>query len=328
MEENKIGGFGGPDGPRRKDGGTFKFTPFAPTSRKDDSNMITREYYDSFMIEYRFLDAVIPGTEMEMFGERFDTPIMVGGMSASVPHLHPNGMKELALGAKAMNTPFFTGYLSKAEFAGLCKTGARAVRIIKPQRDNEAVLADIRSDEQAGAFAFAIDIDHVFAPDGTCFPGNPDYGELGPKTTEELSMFCHATKLPCIVKGVLSISDAVKAAGAGAAAILLSHHKGELPDAVPPLFVLPEIKAAVGDRVKIFVDCGITSGLDAFKALALGADAVCVARSLVQPYMKQGAPGVESRLRQLSGELRGALARTGSRDIRSIDPTVIRRKTW
>lgn len=327
-QEEKALGFGGPDGPKRADGGHFKFTPYALVSEKNDSNRITRDYFDSLVLEYRFLDAQIPTTEMTLFGERFGTPIMCGGMSASVPHLHPNGMAELALGAKAVNTPFFTGYLGKAEFAALCATGAKAIRIIKPQRDNEAVLADIRHDEACGAFAFALDIDHAFSPDGGYFPGNPDYGELGPKTTEELRMFCRSTRLPCIVKGVLSVSDAVKCREAGAAAILLSHHKGETPDAVPPLYVLPEIRQAVGGGLKIFVDCGITSGLDAFKALALGADAVCVARTLVPGYRKEGAKGVEARLRQLTGELRGALARTGSPDILHIDPTVVRRRTW
>ena len=328
MEEKKIAGFGGEDGPKKANGSSYKFTPFAPTSKKDDSNQITRDYFDHFMIEYRFLDTMIPTTEMELFGERFSTPIMVGGMSAAVPHLHPNGMKELARGAAAANTPFFTGYLQKEEFAALCRIGAKAIRIIKPQRDNEAILADIRSDEEAGAFAFALDIDHVFSPEGGYYPGNPDYGELGPKTTEELRMFIRSTKLPCIVKGVLSVSDAEKAADAGAAAIILSHHKGELPNAVPPLYVLPEIKAMLKDRIKIFVDCGIVSGLDAFKALAFGADAVCVARTLVQPYMKQGAAGVEARLRQLTGELRAVMARTGAGGLETIDASCIRMKTW
>lgn len=327
MSETKNLGFGGPDGPRRGDGGTFKFTPFAPASQKEDSNQITREFYDSLLVEYRFLDSAVPTTETEIFGERFSTPIMIGGMSAVVPHLHPGGMREFALAAAAVNTPCLTGYLKWDVFAELCKI-ARMVRIIKPQRDNAAVLADIKADEEAGAFAFAMDIDHVFSPDGNYFPGNPDYGELGPKTTEELRMFCESTSLPCIVKGVLSVSDAVKAADAGAAAVLLSHHKGELPGAVPPAMVLPEIKAAVGDRLKIFVDCGIVSGLDAFKALALGADAVAVARNLVQPYRTEGAPGIEARLRQLNGELRGAMARTGTRDTAHFDPTVLRRKTW
>ena len=80
MSESKNLGFGGPDGPRRGDGGTFKFTPFAPASQKEDSNQITREFYDSLLVEYRFLGSAVPTTETEIFGERFSTPIMIGGM--------------------------------------------------------------------------------------------------------------------------------------------------------------------------------------------------------------------------------------------------------
>lgn len=329
MAENKKElGFGGPDGPKRADGGSFKFTPYALVSEKNDSNRITRDYLDSFVLEYRFIDSQVPSTEMTLFGETFSTPIMVGGMSAVVPHLHPNGMSEMALGALAVNTPVFTGYLSKAEFAKVCATGAKAVRIIKPQRDNDAVLADIRHDEEHGAFAFALDVDHCFAPDGGYFPGNPDYGELGPKSLEELRMFCRATRLPCIVKGVLSVQDAIKCVEAGAAGILISHHKGELPDAVPPLYALPKIREAVGNRIKLFVDCGLTSGMDVYKVLARGADAVCVARALVPGFKDQGREGVAAKLTQLNLELRGAMARTGSRDILHIDPTTVIKKDW
>lgn len=328
MAEEKELGFGGVDGPKRADGGHFKYTPYALVSQKNDSNYITREYLDSFVLEYRFLDAVIPKTEIELFGETFSSPILIGGMSAVVPHMHPGGMEEFARAGVELNIPVFTGYLQKKEIADLCKTGAKIIRIVKPQRDNDAILADIKSDEENGAFAFAFDIDHCFSPDGGYCPGNPDYGELGPKTTEELKRICSATKLPCIVKGVLSISDAEKCADAGAAAILISHHKGELPCAIPPLAVLPEIKAAVGDRVKILVDCGITSGLDAFKVLAKGADAVCVARTLVPGYREEGAAGIVAKMNQLTSELRGAMARTSTPDVLHFDPSTVRKKDW
>jgi isopentenyl diphosphate isomerase/L-lactate dehydrogenase-like FMN-dependent dehydrogenase len=173
-----------------------------------------------------------------------------------------------------------------------------------------------------------MDIDHGFQDDGTLHHPTPDYGPLAPKTTEELKMLVSSTKLPCIVKGVLSVQDAKKCVEAGAAAILLSHHKGEIPCAVPPLYVLPEIRQAVGDKIKIFVDCGITSGIDAFKALALGADGVCVARNLVKPYMKEGADGVQRRLGELNDELRCVMSRTCTFDTKSFDPTTVRKKNW
>ena len=141
-------------------------------------------------------------------------------------------------------------------------------------------------------------------------------------------MLCASTKLPCVLKGVLSVTDAKKAAEAGAAAILLSHHKGEIVNAVPPLYVLPEIKAAVGDKLKIFVDCGILNGVDAYKALAFGADGVCVARTLIKPYMEKGADGVYERLNVLNSELRCVMSRTGTPDTKHFDATTLRKRDF
>jgi len=323
VDENKYFG-----GKTRADGLTFGYTPYSIESDMEDSNKLTRACYDSYMIEYRWLDSKVADTKTMLWGKNFDTPIMVGGLSAVAPLLHPNGMVELAKGAKAANTPALFGYISNAEVDELVATGASVIRIIKTQIDNDAILKDIKHDEEAGCFAFAMDIDHAYQDDGNLHHPTPDYGPLGPKTTEELKMLVASTSLPCIVKGVLSVQDAVKCVEAGAAAILLSHHKGEMPDAVPPLYVLPEIKAAVGDKIKIFVDCGITSGIDAFKAMALGADGVAVARNLVKPYMTEGADGVEKRLLQLNNELRACMSRTGTADVNSFDATTVRKKNF
>jgi isopentenyl diphosphate isomerase/L-lactate dehydrogenase-like FMN-dependent dehydrogenase len=315
-------------GAQRADGLKFGYTPYSIPSEKDDSNKITRECYDSYMIEYRYLDGKVADTTTELWGETFSTPIMVGGVSAVAPLLHPNGMSELAKGAAAMNTPALFGYITDGEVDELVATGARVVRIVKMQQDNEAILSDIRHDEACGCFAFAMDIDHGFQDDGRLHHPTPDYGVLAPKSTEELRMLVASTKLPCIIKGVLSVQDAKKCVDAGVDAILLSHHKGEIPCAVPPLYVLPEIRTAVGNRIKIFVDCGITSGIDAFKALALGADGVCVARNLIRPYMQEGAEGVERRLHELNDELRCIMSRTCTYDTHCFDPSTVRKKNW
>ena len=81
---------------------------------------------------------------------------------------------------------------------------------------------------------------------------------------------------------------------------------------------------AVGGQLKIFVDCGIESGMDVFKALALGADAVCVGRALMDP-LKEGAQGVQKKILAMNNELMSIMARTGAKDIDSIDAGVIHR---
>ena len=106
-------------------------------------------------------------------------------------------------------------------------------------------------------------------------------------------------------------------------AIVVSHHHGVIDYAAPPLKVLPRIIAAVGHAVPLIVDCGIESGSDAFKAMAIGADAVCVGRALIEPLKAEGAAGVEKKLRELMGEFKAMMARTGYATVADIDDSCI-----
>lgn len=305
--------------------------PFPPPEplAAGDSNQLTRGYLDSFLIAYRHVGAVPPDLHWSFLGERFSTPVMAGGMAAMVPGLHEGGTTALAQGAKGAGAVFWSGYVPDEEFAAACATGARAIRIIKPLRDMQAVLAAIRHDEACGAFAFAMDIDHGLDENGRFFPAVPGaYGTLCPKTAEDLSAMVQSTRLPFIAKGVLNPDDAKLCVQAGAKALLLSHHKGEYPFAVPPLMILPEIRAAVGPDVPLLVDCGIQTGCDVFKALALGADGVCVARPLIRPFREEGAAGVEHKLRQLTAELAGVMGKTASPDLWHLHRDTLRRKNW
>lgn len=150
---------------------------------------------------------------------------------------------------------------------------------------------------------------------------------MKPKTRDEIEMFVKAAQIPFVVKGVLSVSDAVKCAEAGVAGIVVSHHHGIMNYAIPPLLALPKIVEAVGDKMKIFVDCGIESGMDVYKALALGADAVCVGRDLMEP-LRQGAAGVTKRILQLNNELKATMARTGVHSLAEMNSDVIWHKNF
>jgi isopentenyl diphosphate isomerase/L-lactate dehydrogenase-like FMN-dependent dehydrogenase len=94
--------------------------------------------------------------------------------------------------------------------------------------------------------------------------------------------------------------------------------------AVPPLKILPQIKKLAGDSIPVFVDCGIKSGMDAFKALALGASGVCVGTQVIAGLSKDGAAGAQKVLEDITKELNWAMNLTGSPDIAHIDPSVIR----
>lgn len=284
-----------------------------------DSNQVTRDYFDSILLETRYIDSDLPSTKMELWGEQFETPIMTAALS----HLHDiceDAMAEFGRGAKMAGAVHFMGMGEDDELEGILATGAKTIKIIKPHENNEVVFHKIHHAVKNGAFAVGMDIDHSYGQRGTydVVCGLP----MKPKSLEEMKEFVKAENVPFVVKGVLSTKDAEKCVEAGVKGILVSHHHGIMPYSVPPLMVLPEIVKAVDGQMKIFVDCGIESGMDVFKALALGADAVCVGRDLMGPLKNKGE-GVLERINQLNGELATIMARTGARTLKEIDPSVL-----
>ena len=111
---------------------------------------------------------------------------------------------------------------------------------------------------------------------------------------------------PFILKGIMTVKGAEKALEAGAAGIIVSNHGGRVLDQCPATAeVLPAIVDAVGGKMKIFVDGGIRSGMDVFKALALGADAVLIARPFVTAVYGGGSGGRAGLCGQASGRACG-----------------------
>lgn len=289
-----------------------------------DSNQITRDYFDSLLIETRYIDSDLPSTKMELWGEEFDTPIMTAALS-HLHHICDDAMAEFGRGALGSNAVHFVGMGEDDELEGILATGAKTVKIIKPHEDNAVVFHKIEHAIKNGAFAVGMDIDHSYGSNGTydVVCGLP----MKSKSFEEMKSFVEASTVPFVVKGVLSVCDAIKCVEIGASAIIVSHHHGIMPYSIPPLMVLPDIVKAVGGKIKIFVDCGIESGVDAFKALALGADAVCVGRLLMDP-LKDGHTGVTNKINDLTGELASIMARTGAKSLDQIDASVIHARNF
>ena len=288
--------------------------------RPGDSNQITREYFDSLLVEMRHLDGALPETGLELFGEQFSTPVMTAALS-HLGNVRENGMVQMAEGARLAGAVSWAGMGDEKELEDITATGARTIKIIKPYVDNDYILKRIAHAEKCGVMAVGMDIDHAFS-------GKGKYDvvlgmEMRPKSLEEMKEFVKATKLPFVVKGVLSVKDAEKCLEAGVKGIVVSHHHGIIDYAGPPLMILPEIVRVVQKQIPVFVDCGIESGSDVFKALALGADAVCVGRALMGALQVNGAEGVQEKIASLTEELAGIMARTGASDLSQIDPSVI-----
>ena len=146
---------------------------------------------------------------------------------------------------------------------------------------------------------------------------------MAPLRTSELKEICASTKLPLIAKGVLSLRDAESCLSAGAAGLVLSHHNNRITYAVPPLAMLPGVAELTKGKIPVFVDCEIQTGMDAFKALALGAAGVCIGRPLMNAIRQDRENGVRDYLRSACAELAKAMAYTGCTDLGKMDPTVI-----
>ena len=293
-------------------------------NRNSDANVITARYMDGILIQERLIDSVVADTGIDFLGTKFDMPLMTPAFS----HLDRfagrelTGLEEYSAAAAKLNILNFVGMMENDLFARIVKTGAKTVRIVKPYADNGKVRDQMKYAEDAGAFGIGMDIDHIFGPEGL----DVVIGEqMAVQTSDMLRSYVESTSLPFFVKGVLSVEDAVKCAAVGAKAIIVSHHHGRLPSAVPPLMVLSEIKAALkGSGVKIIVDCGIASGADVYKAIALGADAAAVGRSMLPSLEKEGVDGVMQFIRGVQSELRFIMSCTGFKRIADVDDSCLR----
>ncbi len=292
-------------------------------SRISDANEITARYMDSILIKERLIDSVVADTSTEFFGEKFASPVMTPAFS----HLKQfngralTGLEEYSIAAKNLNILNFVGMMENDMFGRIIDTGAKTVRIVKPYADNEKVRDQMKFAEDAGAFGIGMDIDHIFGSDGL----DVVIGELmDVQTSDMIRSYIESTKLPFIIKGVLSEEEAVKCADLGAKAIIVSHHHGRLPYAVPPMMVLPGIKKALEGRdVKIIVDCGIASGADVYKCIALGADAAAVGRSMMPSLEEGGTEGVQKFIESVNSELRYIMSCTGFSKVGDIDGTCL-----
>jgi isopentenyl diphosphate isomerase/L-lactate dehydrogenase-like FMN-dependent dehydrogenase len=230
---------------------------------------------------------------------------------------------DFVLGAAEAGSLAFTGdgpvpELMEAGLAAIKAAGGRGIPVIKPREDQE-IINLVRRAEDSGALAVAIDIDAA---------GLVNMMRAGklvePKTVEQIAGLVAATPLPLILKGIMTVADAEAAVAGGAAAIIVSNHGGRALDHTPgTAAVLPQIAAAVGEKITVLADGGVRSGVDVLKMLALGARAVLVGRPLAIAAFGGGATGVRLQLESLADDLAVAMRLTGCGDLADIGPQVL-----
>jgi 4-hydroxymandelate oxidase len=268
-------------------------------------------------------------TSCTLFGEKMALPVFAAPLGALALHygdkyddLHYN---EILVAACAKNgIAAFTGdgtdpSVMESAAEVLAREGNRGVPTIKPW-NMDTIREKLELVKSAHPFAIAMDIDAAGLP----FLKNMT-PPAGSKTVEELRQIVAWAEKPFILKGIMTVEGAKKAVAAGASAIVVSNHGGRVLDQCPATAeVLPEIADAVGGQVTILVDGAIRTGLDVFKALALGADGVLIGRPFVNMIYGAGAEGVKILVDKLKAELEDTMAMCGAHSLEEIRRSMVR----
>ena len=239
-----------------------------------------------------------PDVSFELFGHRFSAPIFVAPLGAVDMHYGPKYNDQsynvdMMQGAIASGILAFTGdgvnaQIMKDAIADSAALGGLSIPTIKPW-SREVVFEKLDDVIAHNIFAAAMDVDAAGLP----FLQKQG-GKAGSKTVAEMREIIEHAARPFIVKGIMTVAGAKKAVEAGAAGIVVSNHGGRVQGGVPSTAeVLGEIADAVRGQTVIFVDGGIRSGVDVFRALALGADAVLVGRPFATMLYGAGQEGVK-----------------------------------
>ena len=292
---------------------------------KNPGNGAARNF-DAWQKVYVNMDTInshdVPTTDFTMFGHTFGLPIFTAPIGA-LPMHYSDAYDDFAYNDILIPTAVECGGMSftgdgvdpeimKRAVAAMNKVGGVGVPTIKPW-NVEAVMAKLDILNENNIFAAAMDIDGAGLPFLKAM--NPNAGS---KTVEELREIISYAKMPFIIKGIMTPRAAEKAVEAGAAGIVVSNHGGRvLGQTRATADVLPDIARAVKGKCVILVDGGIRSGVDVFKAIALGADAVV-------PAVYGGeAEGAKLLFDKYKAELIDTMTMCGAHSLAEISPDMV-----
>lgn len=276
-------------------------------------------------------DAKNPDISTELFGRKMDIPVFAAPVTGTT----------LNMGGKLTEEEYISSVIDGCVQAGiypmvgdtavdaflmtnlevLKKYNGNGIVFIKPW-ENENIINKIKLAEKAGAFAVGVDID-ACGLITLALHGKP----VMPKGVEEIKELVSSTKLPFILKGIMTVDEAILAVEAGVDAIVVSNHGGRVLDQTPGTAeVLEDIAKAVKGKVRILVDGGVRSGVDVLKMLALGADGVLIGRPFVTASFGGKVEGVKTYIEELKSDLKSSMVLTGCKNIKDIDSRILYRK--
>lgn len=277
--------------------------------------------YDKWQEIFVNMDTLCPNadidTSFELFGKKFSAPIFIAPLGALPMHY---GDKHNDITYNRILVPAAANYgicaltgdgvdpaVMQNAAKDMAAIGGIGIPTIKPW-NKEFVFEKLDILNELGIFAAAMDVDGAGLPFLKAM--NPNAGS---KSVDEMREIINYAKMPFMIKGIMTPKGALKAVEAGADAIVVSNHGGRVQGNVPSTAeVLPEIVDAVKGQIKIFVDGGIRSGVDVFKAIAMGADAVLIGRPVVPFIYAAGEEGFKVYMDKIVKELRDTMAMCGT----------------
>ena len=289
--------------------------------------------FDKWQEIFVNMDTLCPNVEpdisFEMFGHKFSVPIFAAPLGALPLHYGDkfNDQQYNAIlvkaaaeyGSMALTGDGVDPAIMKASVLDMAKVGGMGCPTIKPW-NREFVFEKLDAVKAAGAFCAAMDVDGAGLPFLKAM--NPNAGS---KSVAEMKAIIDYAGIPFIIKGIMTPDGARKAVEAGAAGIVVSNHGGRVQGGVPSTAeVLPAIVEAVKGQTVILVDGGIRSGVDVFRALALGADGVLIGRPILTAIYGAEAEGYKVFMDKIVGELKSTLTMCGAATLKDID----RSKIW
>jgi 4-hydroxymandelate oxidase len=306
-----------------------------------------RAALDAIRLIPRMLADIAGGsTAIELFGKRHAAPILLAPI-AYQRLAHEDGELATVRAACALDTTMIASTLSSVPIEAIAAAGTEAGRELRRpapplwfqlyfQQDRERTAALLYRAEAAGCEVIVATVDASIKRSGFQLPPGVTAANLGdaqpqPQSTApgenilfgtalarqaptwaDLAWLREQTRLPLVIKGILSPDDARRALDHGADGIVVSNHGGRVFDAAPAaLAALPAIVEAVGGSAPLLVDGSIRSGTDVARALACGAQGVLVGRPQFHALAVAGMAGVAHMLHILRAELELALALLG-----------------
>ncbi|CAL9631539.1 L-lactate dehydrogenase [Streptomyces sp. enrichment culture] len=290
-----------------------------------------------------------PEPATKVLGRTWDLPVAVAPVAYHTL-AHPAGELATVRGtAAAARVPVVVSTFAGRTFEELAAEATVPLWLqVYCMRDRSITRGLIERAENAGfeALVFTVDAPHLgrrlrdlrndfrlpagtipanLAGDGFAAPAAHSRAEFDPDLDWSVVDWLRSvSSLPVLVKGILTGTDAMRAAEAGVDGIVVSNHGGRQLDGVPgTLDVLPEVAATVGGRLPVLLDGGVRRGRDVLAALALGADAVLIGRPVLHGLAADGAEGVTRVFDILRDELTDAMALAGLRTVADIGPTLV-----